>query len=99
MANYQVGDTDYYAKGVLRSPGEDFSLPDEEKPSKSFLPLDGPARAAYAKAFGDEALRARLAIAGLPVGQPAPEPLSEAKTMVEVQRYEKAKRPSDKSPL
>ena len=49
MALYRVGLEGHYRSGKLYGPGETIQLPDGECPSRTFIPLDDKARAAFKK--------------------------------------------------
>lgn len=53
MAKYEVGDAGYYRLGNRYYAGDEVTLPDDEKPSRTFFPLDDTARAAWKKHFPD----------------------------------------------
>lgn len=53
MAKYEIGDAGYYRLGHRYWAGQTVDLPDDEKPSRTFFPLDAAAKAAFKKHFPD----------------------------------------------
>lgn len=50
MARYRVHGQMYYRQGVKTEPGEEVTIPDEEKPVPVWHPLDAAAKAAFKRA-------------------------------------------------
>lgn len=49
MARYRVGPAGYFRAGVRYYAGDEVTLPDDERPSRTFFPLDPAGRAAFKK--------------------------------------------------
>ena len=93
MAKYRVGPERYYRDHVQHYEGSIVTIPDDERPSKTFVPLDDAAKAAMKKHWPD----ARW----VEVREPKEEP-KQAATMHETQHAptsRKVPRPSDSEPV
>lgn len=53
MARYIVGAEKHFRDNRLYQPGEELVRPDDEKPSRTFIPVDAAARKAMAKHHPD----------------------------------------------